>query len=121
MAMFYCPGCDTEWEDPDEGEHMTGLSGHHCPECGGVRMMRRVWPDECDPGQLAWRIAQSSAARGVDLWAVEDCGFSATEWADVTSRDRSTVSRNVRRARRDSPREDGSFEREAAENAEADR
>lgn len=43
-------------------------------------------------------IAESSAARGVDAYAVEECGLSAAEWAEVTERDRSTVARNVRRA-----------------------
>lgn len=55
--------------------------------------------DELD--RLAARVSETTAARGLDVYAVEDCGLSATEWAERTGRDRSTVSRNVRRARRD--------------------
>jgi predicted transcriptional regulator len=51
-----------------------------------------------DLERLAELIKETSAARGVDLYAVEDCGLSAAEWAELTDRDRSTVSRNVRRA-----------------------
>jgi len=51
-----------------------------------------------DVERLAELIADTTAARGVDLYAVSECGLSATEWADMTGRDRSTVSRNVRRA-----------------------
>jgi len=47
---------------------------------------------------LASMIDESTAARGVDRYAVEVCGKSAAEWAEMTGRDRSTVSRNVRRA-----------------------
>jgi len=42
-----------------------------------------------------------SAAQGCDLFAVEQCGYSASDWAEMTDRDRSTVSRNVRRATAD--------------------
>jgi hypothetical protein len=54
--------------------------------------------NEPDLQHLASLIEQTSAARGVDYYAVEICGKSATEWAEMTGRDRSTVSRNVRRA-----------------------
>lgn len=54
--------------------------------------------DDADLAHLAKLIEQSSAARGVDYYAVEICGKSATEWGEMTGRDRSTVSRNVRRA-----------------------
>jgi len=53
-----------------------------------------------DLTDLAERIAETSAARGVDAWVVEEHGLSAAEWAEMTNRDRSTVSRNVRRARK---------------------
>lgn len=53
-----------------------------------------------DAETLAGYIREHTAARGVDLWAVEDQGYSAAEWAEMTDRDRSTVSRNVRRAKR---------------------
>ena len=48
--------------------------------------------------RLAELVASTTAARGVDLYAVKGCGLSAAAWADMTDRDRSTVSRNVRRA-----------------------
>jgi len=47
---------------------------------------------------LATRVRESTAARGIDAFAVHDCGLSATEWAERTGRDPSTVARNVRRA-----------------------
>lgn len=47
---------------------------------------------------LAAYIRETTAAQGVDLWAVEEMGLSAAEWAEMTDRDRSTVSRNVKRA-----------------------
>lgn len=52
-----------------------------------------------DTGKLAAYIREHTAARGVDLWAVETQGYSPAEWAEATGRDRSTVSRNLRRAR----------------------
>jgi len=52
-----------------------------------------------DTVTLAGMIRDSTAARGVDWWAIEVKGFSATDWADLTGRDESTVARNVRRAR----------------------
>jgi len=52
-----------------------------------------------DVTTLAGMIRDSTAARGVDWWAVEVKGYSATEWADLTGRSQSTVARNVRRAR----------------------
>ena len=57
--------------------------------------------DESDLLHLATLIDETTAARGVDCFAVTVCGKSATEWAEMTGRDRSTVSRNVRRATRD--------------------
>lgn len=55
--------------------------------------------DDTELDALAELIADSTAARGVDRYAVEICGLSAAEWARRTNRDRSTVNRNVRRAR----------------------
>jgi DNA-directed RNA polymerase specialized sigma24 family protein len=49
--------------------------------------------------QLGDLIDQTSAARGVDIYAVEIVGLSASEWAEQTGRSPSTVARNVRRAR----------------------
>lgn len=51
-----------------------------------------------DIDTLAELIADTTAARGVDRYAVEEHNLSAAEWARMTDRDRSTVSRNVRRA-----------------------
>jgi len=51
-----------------------------------------------DLQRLAELIDETTAARGVDVYAVDECDLSASEWADMTGRDRSTVSRNVRRA-----------------------
>lgn len=48
--------------------------------------------------RLAELIRESTAARGVDIYAVEECGIRASEWAERTGRNRSTVSRNVKRA-----------------------
>jgi DNA-directed RNA polymerase specialized sigma24 family protein len=48
---------------------------------------------------LASMIDETTAARGVDRYAVDWCDLSAAEWADMTGRDSSTVARNVRRAR----------------------
>ena len=50
-----------------------------------------------DLERLAELISETTAARGIDLYAVDECGLSATEWAEMTDRSRSTVSRNVRR------------------------
>ena len=54
-----------------------------------------------DLERLGQLIKQTTAARGVDYYAVKVCGNSAVEWAEITGRDRSTVSRNVRRAMAD--------------------
>jgi len=51
--------------------------------------------------EIAACIRDHTAARGVDLWAVDIEGYTAAEWADVTGRDPSTVQRNVRRAQAD--------------------
>lgn len=48
---------------------------------------------------LAELVRETTAARGVDLYAVNVCGYSAAEWAEMTGRNRSTISRNLRRAR----------------------
>lgn len=52
-----------------------------------------------DLERLAELIAETTAARGVDVYAVDECGLEPVEWAAMTERDRSTVARNVRRAR----------------------
>lgn len=52
-----------------------------------------------DLDKLAKLISDSTAARGVDLYAVDTCGLTPAEWAEKTDRDRSTVARNVRRGK----------------------
>lgn len=53
-----------------------------------------------DLALLASYIRDHTAARGVDLWAIENHDdMTAAKWAELTNRDRSTVSRNIRRAR----------------------
>jgi len=37
---------------------------------------------------LAEYINKTTAARGVDFWAVEEIGLSSSEWARMTGRDR---------------------------------
>jgi hypothetical protein len=51
--------------------------------------------------ELAECIRENTAARGVDVWAVEEMGLTASQWAGMTDRDQSTVARNVRRANGD--------------------
>ena len=53
--------------------------------------------EDVDVEKLGELVAETTAARGVDLYAVEVCGLSAAEWGRVTDRDRSTVATNVRR------------------------
>jgi hypothetical protein len=53
--------------------------------------------ENVDVEKLGELVAETTAARGVDLHAVEVCGLSAAEWGRVTDRDRSTVATNVRR------------------------
>jgi hypothetical protein len=48
---------------------------------------------------LAECIKLSTAAQGVDYWAVEVYRLDIAEWASMTGRDRSSVARNIRRAR----------------------
>jgi len=59
-------------------------------------------PDgRADLSTLAARIETTTAARGVDVFAVDDCGYSILEWARATGRNRKTVRLNVERARSD--------------------
>ena len=50
---------------------------------------------------LADCIRDSTAARGVDYYACEVMRLGVEEWASMTDRDRTTVARNIRRARDD--------------------
>ena len=93
---------------PDCGNAMTIERGDADPECpqGCGPMTDRYAPPEQteqvpDVDKLAQYIRDGTAARGVDKWAVEDVGYSASIWAKLTGRDRSTVSRNIRRAQED--------------------
>jgi len=85
-----CDNCGADGE-PTTDRTDGGDPILECPSC-----MARWATDE--PRLVALLIKKSSAARGVDRWAVEHAGYSASEWSDVTGRDRSSVSRNVRRA-----------------------
>jgi IS30 family transposase len=52
-----------------------------------------------DLERLAQLIRETTAARGVDRYAVDVCGVSVTQWAEMTGRNRVTVQRNLKRAR----------------------
>jgi len=54
---------------------------------------------QSDLTHLAQLISESTAARGVDRYAVDVCGLGVTEWADMTGRNRRTVARNIERAK----------------------
>lgn len=57
--------------------------------------------DETELLLLASYIRDHTAARGVDLWAVETHDdMTAAKWGEITGRDGSTVSRNIRRAKK---------------------
>ena len=108
-------GDDTEITDnltcvvcSNETRHVSADGGDtwRCELCNGEhnRKVRLDKQDEYDHaeytrlGELADAIDETTAARGVDLWAVEVVGVTATDWAELTGRDASTVARNVRRA-----------------------
>lgn len=86
QPIEYCPLCGYEFEDG-----MPSLE----------TALKYIDDDapKTDIEELAAIVRQTTAARGVDVYAVEVRGLSASEWAEMTGRDRSTVSRNVRRAR----------------------
>jgi hypothetical protein len=54
--------------------------------------------EDAEIERLAELIRDSTAARGVDAYVVEECGISASKWAEMTGRNRSTVSRNLNHA-----------------------
>jgi len=54
---------------------------------------------EINVEKLAELIKDTTAARGIDLYMIEEYGLTAVEWAEMTGRSQSTVSRNVRRAK----------------------
>ena len=85
QPIEYCPFCGYEFEDG-----MPSLET-------ALKYIEDDAPTT-DLEELAAIVRQTTAARGVDVYAVEVCGLSASEWARRTDRDRSTVSRNVRRA-----------------------
>jgi DNA-directed RNA polymerase specialized sigma24 family protein len=62
------------------------------------RILDRIADDPNHAEEIAACIRRYTAARGIDVWAVDFEGYSASEWAEITDRDRSTVSRNIRRA-----------------------
>lgn len=79
----------------DIGPEMAALLDNYPEDDSGT--MPTV--EDVDLMRLASLIRETTAARGVDVWAVEELGLSSASWAELTGRDRSTVSRNVRRAR----------------------
>jgi len=81
-----CAGCGRARGEPTMPNHFAELKAES--KTGNV-------------ARLAELIKQTTAARGVDVWAVEEVGLTASEWADLTGRSRSTVSRNIRRANGD--------------------
>jgi hypothetical protein len=91
-----CDNCGTRGEPTSENtENSLGARAPvlKCPRC------RAKWTTD-DTRLLGLLIADATAARGVDHWAVDHHGYTASEWAAVTDRDRSTVARNVRRAKK---------------------
>lgn len=89
---YECNECDWAVETTQFAE------ARECPECPGGMLVNQTIqvPDELK--SLASHIRESTAARGVDVFAVQEHGVSAAEWARMTGRDRSTVARNLRRA-----------------------
>jgi len=85
QPIEYCPFCGYEFEDG-----MPSLDT-------ALKYIEDDAP-ETDIEELAAIVRQTTAARGVDVYAVEVRGLEPVEWARMTGRDRSTVSRNVRRA-----------------------
>lgn len=83
----------------------------YCPFCGYDMTRERPFDElmqytgedapETDLDELAAAVRDTTAARGVDVYAVKARGLSAADWAEMTDRDRSTVARNVRRATRE--------------------
>jgi len=55
---------------------------------------RAAWTTT-DARLLGRCIADSTATRGVDYWAVDHKGFYPSEWAELTDRNESTVKRNL--------------------------
>lgn len=93
-----CPNCGCDLVAVND--HGTADELHiECAGCGRVRGQPEVptLTEIEDLRCLAGLIEETTAARGVDVYAVEERGLSATEWAHMTGRDRSTVARNVRR------------------------
>jgi DNA-directed RNA polymerase specialized sigma24 family protein len=62
------------------------------------RMLARRMGDPMVAEEIAACIRDYTAARGVDVWAVDIEGHSISEWADMTDRNRRTVRRNIERA-----------------------
>lgn len=90
--FYECNNCDHSVETKQFAE------ARECPECSAGMLVNvtKQTPDELKT--IAKLIRESTAARGIDVFAVQECGLSSTQWADMTGRDRSTVARNIRRA-----------------------
>lgn len=90
--IFICETCGCTVQTRQFAE------ARECPDCGSGMLVNQFSSDLVED-VLAEHIKQNTAARGVDLFAVDELGYSAAAWAELTGRDRSTVSRNIRRAR----------------------
>ena len=91
-----CDNCGDRGEPTsDEAENSMGewKPVLECPTC------HAAWTTT-ESRVLGLFIDASTAAQGVDHWAVDQQGYYASEWAELTGRDESTVARNVRRAKR---------------------
>lgn len=84
VDVDYCPVCGFEIAQDLTAERVAEYFGDDAPQT--------------DLAELAAIVRQTTAARGLDVYATEVRGASAAEWAEMTGRDRSTVSRNIRRA-----------------------
>lgn len=62
------------------------------------RILDRMADDPDVAEELAACIRRYTAARGVDVWAVDIKGYTPAEWAETTDRNRRTVYRNIERA-----------------------
>jgi len=64
----------------------------------GKRILARMDGEPNVAEELAACVNRYTAARGVDVWAVDIEGYSVSEWAEMTDRNRRTVYRNIERA-----------------------
>lgn len=108
-----CPRCKTHTAVRTPTPEHGLIEVEHCPACGFAferledgdvdTVLQYLNGDapRSDLEEIAAAIRQTSAARGIDSFAVDQSGISAADWAEMTERDRTTVARNVRRAQTD--------------------